>query len=284
MRWPAVAHDRVNRHPPDRGQRKFLTGLQVAFLGQSGRELVVRAQNEHIQILHRTLRVIRSVIGVSELPAAWVDVLLVIALDPALPLSLIEKESGLPSTTVQRALLAFGSTERYGKPGPGLIEGFGDPRHGGRKLYFLTAKGRTIMAEILTAMTGENISVYDAPTGGEYLTCFKNEAGDKFNELGYIDPKAFTAQTVTVGKRALLRKGEKVSPHIVAFPLAPAFNAIKAIEAWTRKHGGTLFQLSTIAKPHGMVIVDMPDAESQVAFHLRWRGPIQASDLDDSQG
>lgn len=232
-----------------------------------------------IRILQRTFRTVRSVIGISELPTAWVDVLLVIALKPALPLSLIEKESGLPSTSVQRALLAFGSTERRGKPGPGLIEGVTDPRHGARKLYFLTAKGQTIMAEILSALSGDNISFYDAPTGSEYLARFESEANDESDELGYIDPKAFSAQTVTVGKRALLRRGKKLGPHIVAFPLAPAVKAMEAIETWTREQGGTPYRLPSIAKPDGMVIVDFPRPELQVAFHLRWRGPIQISDL-----
>lgn len=284
MRWPAVAHDRVDKHQRDDSQLCILSGAQGCFVsGADGMGLIVTEQSEQIQVLHRTIRTIRSVVGVAELPAAWVDVLLVVALKPALPLSLIEEGSGLPSTTVQRALLALGATERLGKPGPGLIEGIADPRHGARKLYFLTAKGRTIMAEILSAMTGKNISVYDAPTGSEYLARFETEAGDELDELGYVDPKAFTAQTVTVGKRALLRRGEKVGSHVVAFPLAPASKAIKAIEAWTREQGGTPYQLPSIAKPDGMVIVDLPHAELQVAFHLRWRGPIQASDLDESQ-
>jgi hypothetical protein len=244
---------------------------------------LVTKQGEQIQILHRTIRTIRSVIGVSELPAAWVDVLLVVAIKPALPLSLIGEESGLPSTSVQRALLALGATERLGRPGPGLIEDITDPRHSARKLYFLTSKGRAVMAEILSAMTGESIPVYGAPTGREYLARFETEARNEFDELGYVDPKAFTAQIVTVGKRALLRRGKEVGPHIVAFPLAPAFKAIKTIEAWAGEQGGTLYRLPSIAKPDGMVIVDLPHAELQVVFHLRWRGLIHASDLDENQ-
>lgn len=239
---------------------------------------MVTGQSEQIQILHRTIRTIRSVIGLSELPAAWVDVLLVVALKPALPLSLIEEESGLPSTSVQRALLALGATERLGKPGPGLIEDIADPRHGARKLYFLTAKGRTVMAEILSAMTGENVPVYDAPTASEYLTRFEVES---VNQLGYVDPKAFSPQTVTVGKRALLRKGTKVGPYIVAFPLAPASKAIRKIAEWVKEQGGSLYVLPSIAKPDGMVIADFPSGALQVFFHFRWRGPITAGDLDE---
>lgn len=238
--------------------------------------LMVSGQSEQIQILHRTIRTIRSVIGLSELPAAWVDVLLVVALKPALPLSRIEEESGLPSTSVQRALLALGATERLGKLGPGLIEDIADPRHGARKLYFLTAKGRTVMAEILSAMTGENVRVYDAPTVSEYLTGFDDRRAD---QLGGVDPKAFTPQTVMVGKRSLLRKGIQTGPYTVSFPLIRAGDWIGPLKEWVEERGGKVHLLPKIAKPQGMVIVDLPDADCQVQFHMHWFGPAHTSKI-----
>lgn len=244
--------------------------------------LSATAQSEQVRILHRTIRTIRLAIGVSELPAAWVDVFLIVALKPALPLSSIEQESGLASTSVQRALLALSATERHGKPGPGLIEDAIDPRHGARKLYFLTMKGRVVMADILSAMSGKSVLDYKAPTASEYLAQPKSQSEDKLDNFGYVDPKAFTAQTVTVGKRALLRRGTKVGPHIVAFPLVPASKAIKSIERWVEEQGGTPpYLLPSIAKPNGMVIIDFPIPELQVAFFIRWRGPILENDLDE---
>jgi DNA-binding MarR family transcriptional regulator len=224
-------------------------------------------QRKHVSAFRRANDAIRTCSGVPDLSASWVQVLLLIAETPAQTLAQIERESGLRTSSAQRILLALGQTDRFGKPGLGLVEDIIDPRHGTRKLYFLTVKGRSLMAEVLCALTGDRHPTYEVPTGGEFLTQFEFEQAAR---PASVNLKAFTPQEVITGKRALLRRGKKVGPHIVTFPLAPANSIIDEIEAWLEERGGIMHRLPTIAKPDGMAIVDLPIPEEQVHFHLRW--------------
>lgn len=225
-------------------------------------------QRQRVGAFRRANDTIRTCTGVPDLSASWVQVLLLIAETPAQPLSWIERESGLRTSSAQRVLLALGQTDRFGKPGLDLIEDITDPRHGARKLYFLTVKGRSLMAEVLGALTGEQQTTYAVPTGEEYISRFEAEQAAR---PARVDVKAFTSQEVATGKRALLRRGKKVGPHIVAFPLAPASSLLDEIEAWLGERGGTLHRLPTVAKPDGMAIADLPIPAEQVHFHFRWR-------------
>lgn len=226
-----------------------------------------------IAAMRRAYDLIRRALGVTDLPAAWICVLLLVAEQEAQPLSWIERESGLSLSTVQRTLLALGSTDRYGKPGLDLIERISDPRHATKKIYFLTPSGKALIAKVVTVLTGDQAAAFDKPTAKEYLARFEAEqkSGEKF-----LDVKAFSPQVVATGKRSLRRSGQSVGPHVVTFPLAPAKTMLKEIDRWLEMNGGgQIYILDKISKPEGMVMVDLPSAEAQVWFILRWYGPVE---------
>lgn len=229
------------------------------------------AQRRLIASVHHVVSTIRKSLDAPELPSAWVDVLLFIAHRPAEPLASIVIGSGLNGSSAQKVLLALGAENRFGKPGLGVIEDIADPLHGKRKLYFLSVKGRALMAKVLTSLTGDNHETYNTLTSQDFLDKHKRVEGAKSPR---VLVKSFSPQEVATGKRSLLRKGIQVGPHIVAFPLTPADAIIDEIDEWVREQGGCLHRLPNIGKPRGMAIADLPIPQEQVHFHLRWRTGI----------
>ncbi|WP_462119151.1 MarR family winged helix-turn-helix transcriptional regulator [Methylorubrum extorquens] len=210
----------------------------------------------------------RSTIGVPDLSASWVQVLLLVAERPGQPLASIEQEVGLRTSSAQRIVLALGRVDRFGNPGLGLVEDVADPRHGTRKLYFLTEKGRSLITDVLTALMDEQSSTFATTTAAEFLArCEAEQAAKPVR----VNVKAYTPQEVATGKRSLLRKGIKVGQHIVAFPLIPASKIIDEIDEWVADQGGVLHRLPGVSKPDGMAIADLPDEHIQFYFHMRWR-------------
>ncbi|MHB2208023.1 MarR family winged helix-turn-helix transcriptional regulator [Methylobacterium sp. CM6257] len=223
--------------------------------------------------MRRAHDLIRRALGATDLPAAWIAILLLVAEKEAQTIGWLEKESGLSLSTVQRTLLALGKSDRYGRPGLDLVESIADPRHGSRKIHFLTRKGRDLMSEVVAILARDPHSKLDVRTASEYMASFERERADKPQR---IDIKAFSPQVVATGKRSIQRKyNEKVGSHIVAFPYAPAKSIIDAISDWVDDHKGKIYILDNVAKPDGMVIVDLPDEHEQFHFVLMWRGAVE---------
>ncbi|MBP1180908.1 hypothetical protein [Methylobacterium sp. PvR107] len=223
-----------------------------------------------VAALRRANEVLRAETGVMDLSASWVQVLLCVAEQEAQPLSAIERASGLRTSSAQRILLGLGRTDRFGKPGLNLIEDIVDPRHGTRKLYFLSDKGRTLLTKVAKACGWTGSGNYPARTGSEFLERF---AAEQRSTPAYVDTMAFSPQEIATGKRSLSRrKPDGIGTHIVAFPLAPALSVIGEIKEWLDEHGGELHELKSVAKPTGMAIVDLPSAKDEVHFRLRWHG------------
>lgn len=235
---------------------------------QHSASAAVEPQRRLIASVHHVVQTIRRFLNSSELPTAWVDVLLFVAYTPAQTLASIVDGSGLNESSAQKVLLALGAENRFGKPGLGVIESAVDPRHETRKIYFLSAKGRSLMAEILSVLTGELHATYPAPTSQEFIDQYKAEQAARPPR---VIVKAFSPQEIATGKRSLARQGIKVGEYIVAFPLVPASAIIDEIDDWVRKMGGCLHRLPNVAKPDGMAIADLPIPQEQVHFHLRWR-------------
>lgn len=226
-----------------------------------------RDPREWIASFRSANEVLRSETGVPDLSASWVQILLFVAEQGGQPLSAIERAVGMRTTSAQRAVQALSSEDRNGRDGLGLIEGVVDPRHGSRKLYFLSPEGQRLITKILNALTGTSNKVYQAETGGEYL---RRLAEEQAKRPPLIDLKKFTPQEVATGKRSLARKGVTLGPHTVAFPLAPATLAIHDMKIWTKEVGGELYELVNVGRPDGMVIVDLPNKQVEIFFRLRW--------------
>lgn len=211
---------------------------------------------------------IRSAVGGADMPASWIAILLSIAEAEAQPLSELKRQVGLQTSTVLRIVYALGKEDRFGKPGLNLIEEIADPRHATRKLYFLSAAGRRLMAEVVCAVTGGGGQDYPVSTGSEFAARF---AVEQANRVGHADIKAFTPQQVAKGKRSLARRNISVGPYAVGFPLLLARPDIEAIKRWVEEeYGGKVYELPGVAKPDGMVIADLPDETAQFWFYIRW--------------
>ena len=230
--------------------------------------LAEEQQGSVLGAFRRAQDIIRSAVGVPDLSATWIQVLLLVAERPAQPLSAIEAEAKLGTSTAQWIIRALGETDRTGRPGLGLIDDVADPRNASRKLYFLTEKSRALMAEVLTELTGEPHRTYAVETALEFQERLEREQVAKPSR---VDVKAFTPQMITSGKRSLARKGIEVGLHLVAFPLRPANKIIEEVDQWVRAHNGTLHRLPNVIKPDGMAIADLPDKDVQFWFHMTWR-------------
>lgn len=220
-----------------------------------------------IAIFRRANDVLREETGVPDLSASWVQIFLFVAEQGGQPLSAIERAVGMRTTSAQRAVQALSFEDRNGRDGLGLIEDVVDPRHGSRKLYFLSQDGQRVMTSVLNILTGEKNGMYPAETGGEFLHRLALEQAER---PPLIDLKAFTPQEVATGKRSLARKKVVLGPHVVAFPLAPAASMIDDMRTWVKEVGGELYSLTNVGKPNGMVIVDLPNKQTEIFFRLRW--------------
>jgi len=141
-------------------------------------------------------------------------------------------------------------------------------------LLLLSEKGRALMAEVLTILTGQQHRHYEV-SAVEQLICRQDaEHGQKNG----IMLNAYTAKQVAHAKRALQRKGIEVGQYITAFPLRPARRFLSEIREWVTDRGGSLQELEDVGKPDGMVVVDLPSSEEQFAFVVTFRLPQQSED------
>lgn len=228
---------------------------------------MAQSQRGQVQRLHEAVCKIRE-IGGSGAPPAGEDVLMLVAAKPGLSLRDIIVESGLPSSTAHRALGYWGATGRYERTSRNLIERVSDPRHQYRQLYFLTEKGREAILDIMKILYGHDFARDSIQTGKEYLSQLQSNLPES---MRVVKANAFSPSTITVGKRALMRKGISVEGYIVAFPLAPASKVIEDVRAWVDARNGKTYLLPTISKPDGMVIVDFPTKSDQLDFIFCWR-------------
>lgn len=105
------------------------------------------------------------------------QVFIAIAMTPGITSQKIAQAVGLSQSSVSRNTAALGEWHRLGKPGHNLIEAVEDPRERRRKIHFLTAKGRTVAAKVIEAVTGQVVTDFTAPTYKEWLrSCASDRA------------------------------------------------------------------------------------------------------------
>lgn len=233
----------------------------------------VNAQRWHIGSLRRANEVLRQANIASNLSIGSIQALLLIAETPAQPISWVAREMQMTISGVQRVLLTLSTTDRLGRSGPGLIEEVQDPQRRNRKLILLSPKGRTVIEDVLTILTGQNAQ-------------YETTEIERLAEQQTIEPEknkairlnACTPKQIGNAKRALLQQGRDIGKYIVSFPLRPAQPFIPEILEWLDKRGGQLYSVENVAKPDGIALIDFPDENQQFAFVMEFRQPLSSED------
>lgn len=122
-----------------------------------------------IDMLIKVISVLRTIDDV--MPTQIAQSFLCVALRPGLTMQELSEQTGLSQSACSRNVAALGEWHRFGKPGYGLVEAVPDPKEGRRKIMFLTAKGRTLMRDILRMVKpNEVITSFESPTPKEHAT------------------------------------------------------------------------------------------------------------------
>jgi DNA-binding MarR family transcriptional regulator len=87
-----------------------------------------------------------------ELPVGMLTAFLRVAMNEGTSLRDVVEASGKPQSTVSRHLLDLGERNRQGGPGLGLVQWRIAREELRRKEFTLTAKGRALLANILSAL------------------------------------------------------------------------------------------------------------------------------------
>ena len=229
----------------------------------------MKEQHSSIGSLRRANDVLRRGFSEADLSMGSVQALLLIAETPAQPISWLAREMQMSVSGVQRVLLSLSAVDRYGRSGPALVEQISDPQRVNRQLLFLTMKGRALVNEALTVLTGGQCEQIPASTVEDF---FKQHERIDNDQRGVL-LAAYTPQQVATAKRSLRRKGIQVGPHMVAFPLRPARSFLSEIKTWLDERGGRLRELEDVGKPDGMALVELPSSDEKFAFVVTFRQP-----------
>jgi len=234
----------------------------------------LEVQRRYIGCLRKANEVLRRASPASELTIGSLQALLLIAETPAQPITWVAQEMKMTISGVQRVLLTLSTTDRTGRPGPGLIQEVTDPRRSNRKLLLLSEKGRMLMTEVLTILIGQKTTQYEV-SDVERLAVRQ----DALHEQKYgITLNAYTSKQIANARRSLQRKGISIGNCITAFPLQPAQPFLSEIKAWLSERGGILHELDDVGKPDGMAVAELPNADEQFAFAMTFRRPPQNED------
>ena len=124
------------------------------------------SQSKKIFTLIQVIRAFRNVD--SEMPAQMAHCLLEVALRPGLNMRQLEEATGLSQSSASRNIQTLGKWHRDRRPGYDRVESVEDPEDTRRKIMFLTPKGRQLVADVLSAVTGEPFE-YEGPTAREFI-------------------------------------------------------------------------------------------------------------------
>jgi DNA-binding MarR family transcriptional regulator len=198
-----------------------------------------------------------------------IQVLLLIAETPAQPVSWLAQEMQMSVSGVQRVLLNLSAVDRFGRPGPALVEQISDPLHSNRKLLFLTGKGRALVNDAVAVLSDRQGAPVSILTADDYIK--QHEKADDGRRGIFLN--AYTPQQVATAKRSLRRKSIEVGRHVIAFPLQPAQPFIPEIRTWLDERGGALWELEDVGKPDGMALAELPNSDEEFAFVVTFRQP-----------
>lgn len=105
-----------------------------------------------LSITADTLQIIRKFINNSELPMQTIQTYLYITKHGEVPLSDLEKVTGLSQSAVSRNVAKLGQGLTARDPGFGLVEAYEDPNFRRRKLVRLTPRGKALAQEVANVL------------------------------------------------------------------------------------------------------------------------------------
>jgi DNA-binding MarR family transcriptional regulator len=113
-------------------------------------QLMTGAERDALKTLARALEPFRNVHN--SLPLQYCQTLLAIAIEPDMTTNEIAEATGIPAHTVSRQLADCGKTNRYHRPGYGLVETREDVMDRRFHRTNLTPLGRALAGQVVKAM------------------------------------------------------------------------------------------------------------------------------------
>ena len=117
------------------------------------------AYSEEIHRLIAVIEITRAEDPV--MPIQMLQTFLAVARQPGITMYQLGEILKTSQASCSRNVAALSKWHKFGEPGLDLVEGVEDPVERRRKIIFLTPKGRALVQEILSAMTGKPVTDFE---------------------------------------------------------------------------------------------------------------------------